>query len=137
MLGISTCWWANKGCSGDTIVREAVELGFQGMELEYRVTESLYREMKPNLKERLQVLSVHNVFPRPKHDQKEKTVLLTSTDKEIREVAVGQAARTIDYAQRLGARAVVLHLGEVDMPCHTEEWIQLKRSSDSQQRVRS
>jgi hypothetical protein len=66
MLGISTCWWARKRVKGKTLVQEAVDMGFHGIELEYRVTERLFQEMKPFLGKQVRIMSVHNVFPRLK-----------------------------------------------------------------------
>lgn len=41
MLGISTCWWNGKGMRGNEIVDEALDMGFHGLELEYRLTSAI------------------------------------------------------------------------------------------------
>ena len=128
-LGISTSWWANKGIHGATVVEEALELGFRGMELEYRLTERRLREMIPFLGSKISVKSVHNVFPKTTDQRSNQDpVLLSSTDNEARLEAVNQALNTIHWARELGASAVVLHLGQVDMSCPTEKWQRLKRT---------
>lgn len=65
MLGISTCWWHNRTDRGDAILKDILQLGFLGVELEYRITESIYKQMKPLLKGSLKVLTIHNFFPKP------------------------------------------------------------------------
>ena len=37
MLGISTCWWHNKADPADRIIDEILQLGLDGVELEYRL----------------------------------------------------------------------------------------------------
>ncbi|MFH0844350.1 MAG: sugar phosphate isomerase/epimerase [Pseudomonadota bacterium] len=120
MLGISTCWWYTRTLQGDTIPREALDLGLDGLELEYRITEPLYHQMKPYLKENMRVFSIHNYFPFPKEAPGGKgsgdLFLLSSTDQEERLKAVQYTIRTMDHAHELGVGAVILHLGRVEMP---------------------
>ena len=120
MLGISTCWWENASFQGDEIVSDILDLGFEGAELEYRISNSIYQQMKPHLNKALTVLSVHNFFPKPEDHSNEKGggdfFLLSSTDRDERSMAVKYSIRTIEHADNLEARAVILHLGHVDMP---------------------
>lgn len=120
MLGISTCWWHNKAGRADRIIDEILQLGLEGVELEYRITQTMYEEMKPRLKMTLPVLSIHNFFPLPEGLGPEAAsgdlFLLSSTDSEERSRAIKYTIRTIEHAHDLGAPAVVLHLGRVDMP---------------------
>lgn len=120
MLGISTCWWYNKVDRADTIVDDVHQLGLDGVELEYRMTRRMYLDMKPRLKSGLSVYSIHNYFPIPEgHGPTEGSgnlFLLSSTDPDERSNAVKYTIRTIEHAGDLGALAVVLHLGSVDMP---------------------
>lgn len=133
MLGISTCWWHNKVDRADHIVDEILELGLEGVELEYRITHTMYREMKPRLKKgTLPVLSVHNFFPIPEGLGPDAgsgdLFLLSSTDSEERSRAVRYTIRTIEHAHDLEAQAVVLHLGRVDIPNPVEEFSRLYNS---------
>lgn len=120
MLGISTCWWENRSLSGEMIVRETAELGFGGIELEYRITYPLFEEMRPYVNREVRVLSIHNYFPRPVEfmDRKASGDLfsLSSTDKEERLMAVKYSVKTLEHASDLETEAVILHLGRVDMP---------------------
>ena len=121
MIGLSTSWLTEReGITGRDVVDEIVELGFRGVELEYRVTEAMYREMRPLiLKEQLKVMSVHNFFPLPDDIPLSRAsgdrFLLSSPEKGERELAVRMTIRTIECAEDLGAAAVVLHMGKVDM----------------------
>jgi len=126
VLGISTCWWNGKSFRGDEIVREALELGFEGVELEYRINTFVYQQMRPQLKKAPTVLSLHNIFPKPEDRAFEKEsgdpFLLSSTEKDKRAMAVKYSIRTIEHANDLEARVVVLHLGRVDMQNPTERF---------------
>jgi sugar phosphate isomerase/epimerase len=118
VFGISTCWWLNRVDRGDEIVRGVLELGLQGIELEYRITEAMYQQMKPLLKDPLKVLTIHNYFPLPEGHAKGSgdLFLLSSTDPDERSRAIKYSIRTIEHAHDLGAKVVILHLGRVDMP---------------------
>jgi sugar phosphate isomerase/epimerase len=120
MLGISTCWWAEKADPGEVILARSLEWGFQGIELDYRIPPRLFEEMKPLLRRsHLPVWSLHNVFPLPVELKREETTadpfLLSSTDRDERAWAVQYAIRSIEHAHDVEARVVVLHLGRVDM----------------------
>lgn len=121
MLGLSTSWLTERPeITGPDVIEAIVALGFRAVELEYRITESMFRAMHPLiLKEKLKVSSIHNFFPLPDGIPVSRAsgdlFLLSSPDKEERDRAVEQTIRTIQSAQSLGASAVVLHLGRVDM----------------------
>jgi len=137
MLGISTCWWDTRSFRGDEIVADILELGLEGVELEYRITNSLYQQMKPHLNKELRVLSIHNFFPKPEDRAHGKgsgdLFLLSSTDKDERSRAVTYTIRTIEHANDLEAQAVVLHLGHVDMENTMERFRELHRNGEIHQ----
>jgi sugar phosphate isomerase/epimerase len=126
MIGISTAYLTERdGITGQDIVGEILALGFSAVELEYRVRETTYQEMRPLiLRENLKVISVHNFFPLPDDEPVSKAsgdrFLLSSLDREERELAIRMSIRTIECAGNLGAEAVVLHLGKVDMEPENE-----------------
>jgi len=142
MLGISTCWWYNKVDRADTIVDDVQQLGLDGLELEYRMTHSMYLEIKPRLKTGLPVYSIHNFFPIPEGfgptQGSGNLFLLSSTDSDERSSSVRHTIQTIEHAYELEAHAVVLHLGTVDMPSPAEEFSRLHatgRAGDEQATV--
>ncbi len=122
MLGISTCWWHERTELGVEIAADIVDLGFDGVELEYRMTEETFRQMRPYLDRSLNVLSVHNFFPCPESLGGKKgsgdLFLLSSTHEDERSRAVAYTIRTMDHAWQVGAKAIVLHLGRVEIPGH-------------------
>jgi sugar phosphate isomerase/epimerase len=135
MLGISTCWWLNRVDRGDEIVRGVLELGLHGIELEYRITEAMYHQMKALLKDPLQVLTIHNYFPLPEGHAKGSgdLFLLSSTDPDERLRAVKYSIRTLEHAHDLGAKVVILHLGRVDMPNPTVKIKELLRKGKTEE----
>jgi sugar phosphate isomerase/epimerase len=132
MLGISTCWWANRIPGGKEIVSEILGLGLKGIELDYRISKAILEDMMPGLKGELRVLNIHNFFPMPEGMSPDKAsgdlFLLSSIDRDERSKAVRYSIRTIEYAHELGARAVVFHLGRVDMPNPSQDFFKLYRS---------
>ena len=98
-----------------------LESGINHVELEYRIPEQMYQQMKPALKRGvLNVLSVHNFFPVPGIFPKRDmgggdAFLFSSLDAEERGNVVKYTSRTIEIANELEARAVVLHLGGIKM----------------------
>lgn len=129
MLGVSTCWWQGKMLSGEELVDDIVAMGFRGVELEYRISRVLYEQMMPSLKERLNVLSIHNFFPfTEKHGKARGSgdlFLLSAIDEEERLRAVEFTLKTLAHASDLEARVVILHLGRVDMADPTGEFRRL------------
>jgi sugar phosphate isomerase/epimerase len=122
MLGISTCWWHERTDQGAEIAAEILDLGFDGVELEYRMTEAIFRQMQPYLDRSLTVLSIHNFFPFPALPGVRKgsgdLFLLSSKQEDERSRAVAHTIRTMDHARQVGAKALVLHLGRVEIPGH-------------------
>ena len=121
MIGLSTAWLTEKeGITGRRVIEEILDLGFRAVELEYRVTAEMFREMAPLIANKnLRVLSVHNFFPLPaglpSYCASGDLFLLSSPDDRERNRAVQYTVRTIQSAHDVGASAVVLHLGRVDM----------------------
>ena len=132
MIGISTCWWNLEAIQGDRLVSEIIDLGFKGVELEYRITNAFYQRMRPQLTKGLRVLSIHNFFPKPQERAKEQgsgdLFLLSAIDGDERATAVKYTLRTIEHANDLEAQAVVLHLGHVDMTNPMERFRELYES---------
>ena len=116
---------------GEEIVSDILGLGLKGVELEYRMSSSVLHQMKSRLKRDLTVLSIHNFFPLPEGVSRSKAsgdlFLLSSADRAERLKAVKYSIKTIEYAHELGARAVVFHLGIVDMPAQPQEFFRLYR----------
>jgi sugar phosphate isomerase/epimerase len=120
MLAISTAWRSEILDSGKEIVEDILDLGVKALEMEYRVSLSDLKEMEPYLRDgRMTVTSVHNIFPLPRHIPKSMAngefVSLSSTHDRERKSAVAYTLKTMEWAKKLGAGAVVLHMGRASM----------------------
>ena len=120
MLGISTAWRSEIWDNGPEIIEEILGLGAKAVELEYRLSKPALKEILPFFKGgRVTVTSVHNILPRPWKIPKEKAngefVSLSAPDNEERNSAIKYTLGTMEWAERFGARAIVLHLGKVPM----------------------
>jgi len=123
VIGLSTVWTSRDAQSGEELLGPILDLGFEGVELEYRITEQLYEEIRPRVRDNsIQVLSIHNYFPVPAIIPPERAsgdcFSLASLDREERKKGVSYTSRTLEHAHDLEARGVVLHLGrvETDLP---------------------
>jgi sugar phosphate isomerase/epimerase len=132
MLGISTCWWNGRSLDGHGILDHVARLGLRGVELEYRLSASVLDQMRPHLKGPLTVLSIHNFFPNPGEPESRAGsgdyFLLSSPDPDEQAHAVKYTLRTLAYASELGAKAVVLHLGHVEMADPQARFFELHRA---------
>lgn len=120
MLGISTAWRSEIWDNGIEIIEEILSLGVKAAELEYRITEPMLKEIFPLVREgRVSVISLHNILPLPAEIPKETAtgefVSLSSPSEDERNSAIRYALGTMEWAEKFGARAVVLHLGKAPM----------------------
>ncbi|NQX67384.1 sugar phosphate isomerase/epimerase [Paenibacillus alba] len=111
----STCWNIKRHTVGREMIEEIKELGFRYVELNYNVTEDMMRTIEPMIeKGEIGVSSVHNVFPFiDDKDYDTDSVMLGFDDEEKRKRSVELLIRSMEYANRYGAKAVVVHPGEV------------------------
>lgn len=116
-LALSTMWNYRKASSGEELMDQLMELGFTKTELNYRVKPEWLPGIERYIKEgRIRAVSVHNVFPETKDGRfGTDSVLLGYADESLRSRAVELSKRSIDWACRLGAGAVVFHPTEVPL----------------------
>lgn len=131
MFSISTSWNSLRHTTGRDIIDEIKGLGFDTVELNFALTESVVEEIL-SMKERgeIKVSSLHNICPLPPEVAPERAspdyYSLSSPDETERRRAVKAAENTMIYAKRLGARAVVLHAGRIDMKDRTRDLASLR-----------
>ena len=115
-IGISTNWNSKRQESGSAIVDEAMELGFDALELGYNLTEEQANEIKVRAdKGEIAVDSVHCYCPVPigaPHGYPE-LYLLASLDEDERVMARINIERTLDFTAEMGAKVLVLHAGRI------------------------
>jgi sugar phosphate isomerase/epimerase len=121
MIGLSTVWTSRDAQSAEELLGPILDLGFEGVELEYRITRQIYQEILPRIRgHEIQVLSIHNYFPLPDFLPPEQAsgdcFSLSSLDKEERDKGVSYTSRTLEIAHDLETRGVVLHVGRVETP---------------------
>jgi sugar phosphate isomerase/epimerase len=120
MLGFSTAWLSQGVKTGDELLQKLHALGVEFIELEYRIPEWLFDDIKVKLKvNKFKILSIHNFFPHPSEYAHLKPsgdlFLLSSPDQEERAKATQFTIKTMQRAHDLECTAVVLHLGKIEM----------------------
>jgi sugar phosphate isomerase/epimerase len=132
VIAFSTCWNSGRHTAGDQMLREIKsDLGFDLIELGHGIRLSLMPGIQKMFDAgQVRFSSLHNFCPLPVE------VMMASPDcykfsavsSEERERAVKQTFQTIDFAARLNAPFVVLHLGEVNMLPITDRLIALAKA---------
>src|SRR3984957_2270104 len=125
-LAFSTCWNSSRHIRGDEMLNEIFALGFDRVELSHGVRQSLWEGIEHFLADPpMTVTSLHNFCPLPVeiHGSAPDCYQCTSVRGAERDRARHYTLQTIDYAQRLGAKRVVMHLGSVAPPDYTERLV--------------
>lgn len=119
-LALSTAWRSPLHRNPDELLGELLTSGLNRFELEYRLEkETVDRLAKLAAKGVFAISSLHNYCPHPEVKPWEEAggdcFSLAAVDKNERSLAVTYTKRTIEYAKKLGASTVVLHLGTIEM----------------------
>src|SRR5438128_853040 len=118
MISFSTCWNSGRHTTGQDMLREIVDLGFENIELGHGIRLSLMEGIeKFASRGNINITSLHNFCPLPVEvmGSSPNCYQFTSHRGSERERALKLTFQTIDFAERLGASFVVLHLGSVPM----------------------
>lgn len=129
-VAVSTAWNALRHKSAVSMVEEFLALGIDRLELDVHTTEAMIEEILPFVEDgRISVSSLHNYCPMPKGVDRataaSSRIDLASTDARRRAVAVAQTKKTIQWAAKLGAEVVVVHLGAVEIDLHQKGALKL------------
>ena len=127
-LSISTRWNAGRHHSGEAMIEEILALGLGRVELGYDLRSELIAGVKAMVASRaVLVESVHNFCPVPVGALRPHPELYTpaSTDRREREYAVTHISKTLRFAAEVGAKVVVCHSGNVDMPKHSFDLLRM------------
>ncbi len=118
MYSLSTCWNSNRHTDGRAMLREIRDLGFQYAELSHGIRISLM----PGILEavdagEMKISTLHNFCPLPvgvTHSAPNLYEFSAERPRD-RELAVRHTLKTFDFAARVKAPLVVLHLGSMDL----------------------
>jgi sugar phosphate isomerase/epimerase len=124
-FSLSTSWHGAAQPSLAETFAEVRALGFRRVELYMHYTpRQLERAAELAREHQLTITSLHSPCPVPVNSAGERIGLgdwLAATDAARRTLAVDAIRRTVDTAAELGARAVVVHLGIVEMQSHQDQ----------------
>lgn len=129
-LALSTSWNAFACLDAKRLLFEIENAGFKEIELSFNLREATVRDIARLAPKRgIKVVSLHNFCPIPQGMKREEALpdayAMSSLNEEERKNAVKYSKRTIDTAERMGAKAVVLHCGRVEITNRTKRLIAL------------
>jgi sugar phosphate isomerase/epimerase len=124
MYSLSTCWNSHRHTDGRAMLREIRDLGFACAELSHGIRLGLV----PGILEavdagEIKISSLHNFCPLPLGVNHASPNLYEFSDERPRqrELAIKYTLKTFEFAQRVKAPAIVLHLGSMEMKDYTEK----------------
>jgi sugar phosphate isomerase/epimerase len=116
VLALSTSWNSSRHTDGYAMLREIAALGFSHVELSHGIRITLVPGVLKAMDEGfIQVSSTHNFCPLPTGIMQAAPNLFepSAVDPQERDQWLRQTKRSVDFAQQVGARVLVLHLGSV------------------------
>ncbi|MDB6156208.1 MAG: Xylose isomerase domain protein barrel [Chthoniobacteraceae bacterium] len=128
MLSCSTCWNSGRHTDGQAMLQEILDLGFDHVELGHGIRISLMEGAQRMFdKGKVKFSSLHNFCPLPVEITRASPdcYQFSSPDERERERAIKLTFQTIDFAARLGAPFVVLHLGRVPIDDYTGKLVRM------------
>ena len=118
MYSLSTCWNSHRHTDGRAMLREVRDLGFEFAELSHGTRISLMPGILDAVSAgEMKISTLHNFCPLPmgvNHSAPNLYQFTAESDRE-RESALKHTLKTLDFATRVKAPLVVLHLGSVDL----------------------
>ncbi len=130
-LALSTMWGIGKFPNFADFFSTGKSLGFEAFELNHAVNSAMLVGMN---RDSYRIASIHEPCPADISvaQLKERDWFISSLDEENRKQGVAAVKRSIDMAHDLGARAVIVHPGRVDMDTAPDEKLrQLYRAGKS------
>ena len=116
---LSTMWGLGRFANLEQFFSAGAQLGFLGFELNHQVDSPMLQGLELD---GYRVTGVHAPCPAdvPPAAVKARNWLVTSPDEDGRRQGVHAIQRSIDLAQSLGAKLVVVHAGRVDVDARLE-----------------
>jgi len=131
MYSFSTCWNSHRHTDGRVMLREVRDLGFDHAELSHGIRLGLM----PGILEavdagEIKISSLHNFCPLPMGVTRASPNLYQFSAENPREheLAVKHTLKTLEFAGRVKAPVVVLHLGSLELKDYTGKLCALLKS---------
>lgn len=131
MFSFSTCWNSHRHTDGRALLREIRDLGFACAELGHGTRLGLM----PGILEAvdagdIKISSLHNFCPLPMGVTRAAPNLyqFSAENPREQELAVKHTLRTLEFAARVHAPVVVLHLGSLELKDYTGKLCELLKS---------
>jgi len=118
MYSLSTCWNSHRHTDGRALLREVRELGFEYAELSHGTRISLMPGILDAVGAgEIKISTLHNFCPLPMgvNNSAPNLYQFTAESDRERESAIKHTLKTLEFATRVKAPLVVLHLGSVEM----------------------
>jgi sugar phosphate isomerase/epimerase len=131
IIALSTRWNAFRHASGESLADDIIAAGFDHVELSYDLRVELLEGLKNRLHTgAIRVDSVHAPCPVPVGlpGGNPEYYTLAEIDEAERTVALRLVRDTLRFAAEMGARVVVTHAGNVEMPHYSYKIIDLQNS---------
>ena len=128
MFSFSTCWNSHRHSDGRAMLREIRELGFEFAELSHGTRMSLVPGILDAVDAgEIKISSLHNFCPLPIGVTHAAPNLYQFSDERPREreSAIKHTLKTIEFAVRVKAPAVVTHVGSIEMKDYTDKLLDL------------
>lgn len=128
MYSLSTCWNSHRHADGRALLREVRELGFEYAELSHGTRITLLPGIIDAVDAgEIKISSLHNFCPLPMGvNYSAPNLFQFSAEKpREREIAIRYTLKTLEFATRVKAPLVVLHLGSIEMKDYTDKLKQL------------
>jgi len=135
MYSLSTCWNSHRHTDGRAMLREIRDLGFEYCELSHGIRISLLPGIIDAVDAGdIRISTLHNFCPLPigVNQANPNLFKFSSLDPRERENAWRYSLKTLETAQRLRARLVVLHLGCIDLKDYTDKMIAMVEAGQQQ-----
>lgn len=129
-LALSTAWNAFRYNNAESLLFEIKDLDFEEIELSFNLSSDIVKDIaKLSKLNQIRIISLHNFCPIPdmirRKDALPDYYSMSSPNPKERKLAIKYTKITIDTAKLLGAKAVVLHCGRVEVADKTHELIKL------------
>ena len=128
MFSFSSCWNSHRHTDGRAMLREIRDLGFEYAELSHGTRISLTPGILAAVDAgEIRISSLHNFCPLPMGVNHAAPNLYQFSDERPRqrELAHKYTLRTLDFAVRVKAPLVVLHVGSVELKAYTDKLLEM------------